>query len=89
MCWLLDGLICDLLRSIGVAGSFSEGGQPFHPAKIQYLPAKIFSCQGGGQVRRFCSAMLSYYAKLFCQWANIVGEWLQNSKKLKKNWKIW
>ena len=33
--------------------------------------------------------MLSYSAKLFCQWANIAGEWLQNSQKLKKNWKIW
>ena len=34
---------------IGVAGSFSEGGQPFRPAKIQALPAKIFSCQGGAK----------------------------------------
>ena len=76
------------LLSIGVAGSFSEGGQPFRPAKIQSLPAKIFSCQGG-HVRRFCSAMLSCSAKLFSQWANIAGEWLQNSQKLKNNWKIW
>ena len=30
--------------SIGVDGSFLEVGQPFHPAKIQALPAKIFSC---------------------------------------------
>ena len=37
------------LRPIGVAGSFSEGGQPFCPAKIQALPAKIFSCQGGAK----------------------------------------
>ena len=33
--------------AIGVAGSFSEGGQPFRPAKIQSLPAKIFPVRGG------------------------------------------
>ena len=43
---------------IGVAGSFSEGGQPFRPAKIQSFPATIFSCQGGGQVLQFCPAKL-------------------------------
>ena len=74
--------------NIGVAGSFSEGGQPFRPAKIQSFPAKIFSCKGG-QVRRFCSAVLRYFAKLVCQLANMVGEWLQNSQKWKKNRKIW
>ena len=37
---------------IGVAGSFSEGGQPFCPAKIQSFPAKIFPVRGG-QVHRF------------------------------------
>ena len=34
---------------IGLAGSFSEGGQPICPAKTQALPAKIFSCQGGAK----------------------------------------
>ena len=47
---------------IGVAGSFSEGGQPFRPAKIQSLPAKIFSCQGGPS-----SPILFCHAKLLCQ----------------------
>ena len=32
---------------IGVAETFSEGGQPFWPAKIQSFRANIFSCQGG------------------------------------------
>merc|ERR1712197_113865 len=73
---------------IGVAGSFSEGGQPFCPAKIQSFPSNIFSCQGG-QVRRFRSAVQSYSAKLFCQWVNMVGEWLQASQKWKKSSKIW
>ena len=48
---------------IGVAGSFSEGGQPFCPAKIQNFPAKIFSCQGG-QVLQFCPAKLLLKATL-------------------------
>ena len=34
---------------IGVAGSFSGGGQPLRPAKIQFFPAKIFACQGGAK----------------------------------------
>ena len=51
-------VICD----IGVAGSFSEGGQPIRPAKIQALPAKIFSCQGGPS-----SPILFCHAKLLCQ----------------------
>merc|ERR1712073_181797 len=50
--------------AIGVAGSFSEGGQPFHPAKIQSFPATIFSCQEGGQVLHFCPAKLPF---LSCQ----------------------
>ena len=32
---------------IGVTRSFSGGGQPFRPAKIQSFTANIFSCQGG------------------------------------------
>ena len=51
-----------LMFSIGVAGSFSEGGQPFRPAKIQSLPAKIFSCQGGPS-----SPILFCHAKPLCQ----------------------
>ena len=52
--FIIANIICDTrVRSvaaiIGVAGSFSEGGQPFCPAKIQTLPAKIFSCQGGAK----------------------------------------
>ena len=53
---------CILSVFIGVAGSFSEGGQPFCPAKIQALPAKIFSCQGGPS-----SQILFCHAKLLCQ----------------------
>ena len=52
---------------IGVAGSFSEGGQPFHPAKIQSFPANIFSCQGGAKF--FNSVLPSYRAKLLYQTA--------------------
>ena len=37
-------------------------GQPFHPAKIQALPAKIFSCQGGPS-----SPILFCHAKPLCQ----------------------
>ena len=51
-----------LHRDIGVAGSFSEGGQPFRPAKIQSLPAKIFSCLGGPSL-----PILFCHAKLLCQ----------------------
>ena len=47
---------------IGVAGSFSEGGQPFCPAKIQALPAKIFPVRGGPS-----SPILFCHAKLLCQ----------------------
>ena len=50
------------IEAIGVAGSFSGGGQPFCPAKIQSLPAKIFSCQGGPS-----SLILFCHAKLLCQ----------------------
>ena len=50
---------------IGVAGSFSEGGHPFRPAKIQSFPATNFSCQGGAKF--FNSVLPSYCAKLFCQ----------------------
>ena len=58
-------LVCKLyvrvaVRSIGVDGSFSGGGQPLRPAKIQSFP-KNFSCQGG-QVSQFCSARLLYQA---------------------------
>ena len=77
-----------VIKSIGVAGSFSEGGQPFRPAKIQSLPAKIFFCQGGpSSPILFC--MLSYSAKLFCQWAKIEDKWLKNMQNWKKNRKIW
>ena len=53
---------------IGVAGSFSEGGQPFCPAKIQNFPAKKFSCQGGpsSPILSCQAAAQSYSAKLFC-----------------------
>merc|ERR1712155_38149 len=51
-----------VVKDIGVAGSFSEGGQPFCPAKIQTRPAKIFSCQGGPS-----SLILFCHAKLLCQ----------------------
>ena len=65
-------------------------GGPTIPSCQNSSPScQNFFLSGGGQVRRFCSAMLSYYAKLFCQWANIVGEWLQNSQKWKKNRKMW
>ena len=47
---------------IGVAGSFSEGGQQFRPAKIQSFPANIFSCQGGPNL-----PILFCHAKLLCQ----------------------
>ena len=55
---------------IGVAGSFSEGGQPFRPAKIQSLPAKIFSCQGGPS-----SPILFCHAKLLCQTVLPMGKY--------------
>ena len=65
---------------IGVAGSFSEGGQPFHPAKIQSFPAKIFSYQGGGQVLQICSAKLLCQATLLNCSAN--GQmWQINAEK--------
>ena len=79
------------LVNIGVAGSFSGGGQPFCPAKIQSFPAKIFSCQGGpGSPILSCQASAqSYSAKLFCQWAKIADIWLKNMQNWKKNRKIW
>ena len=49
------------IRSIGVAGSFSEGGQAFRPAKIQAFPAKIFPIRGPSAPILFC------HAKLLCQ----------------------
>ena len=62
--------------AIGVAGSFSEGGQTFCPAKIRSFPANIFS----SSPFLFCQVfLLRYSAKLFCQMANMVGELLQNS----------
>ena len=82
---------------IGVAGSFSEGGQPFRPAKIQSFPANIFDF--------FADFVLpSYHAKLLCQ--NVLpmgkhGKWMvvkqwktnQNWQKTDKNerkpWKMW
>ena len=57
---------------IGVAGSFSEGGQPFCPAKIQSFPANIFSCQGGAKF--FNSVLPSYRAKLLCQTVLPIGK---------------
>ena len=79
-----------LLLNIGVAGSFSEGGQPFRPAKIQSFPATIFSCQGGASssILSCQVTVLSFSAKLSCQYANMAGEWLKNRQKWKKNIKI-
>ena len=38
----------------------------------------------------FCQVtMPSYSAKLFCQQANMAGEWLKNKQKWKKNRKLW
>ena len=58
-----------VVKTIGIAGSFSEWGQPFCPAKIQSFPAKIqsfpaniFSCQGGPSL-----PILFCHAKLLCQ----------------------
>ena len=72
---------------IGIAGSFSEGGQ--RPT-ILSSQNSIISCQHFFLFyAKLLCYVLSYSAKLFCQWANMVGEWLQNSQKWKKNWKIW
>ena len=61
----------DLVTSvIGVAGSFSGGGQPFRPAKIQSLPVKIFSCQGGPSL-----PILFCHAKLLCQTVLPIGRY--------------
>ena len=49
------------LQTSFVSVSFFRGGQQLHPAKIQSLPAKISSSQGGPCVMR------SYSAKLFCK----------------------
>ena len=80
-----------LYSHIGVAGSFSEGGQPFFPAKIQNFPAKKFSCQGGpsSPILSCQAAAQSYSAKLLCQWAKIADKWLKNMQNWKKIWKIW
>ena len=62
-------LLASWFLTIGVAGSFSEGGQPFHPAKIQSFPANIFSCQGGpsSSILSCQVTVLSCSAKLFYQ----------------------
>ena len=74
--------------SIGVFGSFFRGGQHLHPAKIQSLPAKISSCQGG--IHLFCQAAVpSFSTKLSCQWAEMKDKWLQNRQKWRKNREIW
>merc|ERR1711952_122683 len=76
-----------MLIHIGVSGSFFRGGQQLHPAKIQSLPAKISSCQGG---HVFCQAAVpSFSTKLSCQWAEMKDKWLQNRQKLRKNREIW
>merc|ERR1711952_128939 len=60
-------------------------GGPTIPSCQNSIPScQNFFPSGGGQVCQFWSAMLSYSAKLFCQWANIAGEWLQNGQKLKQ-----
>ena len=76
---------------IGVAGSFSGGGQPLCPAKIQSFPAKKFSCQGGpSSPILFCQAAVpSYSAKLFCKLAKMADKWLKNEQKWRKNWNMW
>ena len=72
---------------IGIAGSFSEGGQ--RPT-ILSSQNSIISCQHFFLFyAKLLCYVLSYSAKLFCQWANMVGERLQNSQKWKKNGKIW
>ena len=54
----------DILILIGVAGSFSDGGQSVRPAKIQFFPANIFSCPRGA---KFADSVLpNYRAKLLC-----------------------
>ena len=80
-----------LLKSIGLAGSFSGGGQPLRPAKIQSFPAKKFSCQGGPSSSTMScqAAMPSYSAKLFCQWAKMADKWLKNWQKWRKSWNMW
>ena len=72
-----------IVLPIGVAGSFSEGGQPFCPAKIQSFPATIFSCQGGpsSSILSCQVTVLSCSTKLLCQLANMAGEWLKNRQK--------
>ena len=69
--------------TIGVSGSFFRGGQQLHPAKIQSLPAKISSCQGG---HVFCHATVpSCPAKLSCQTVlhmeKLEDKWLKNRQK--------
>ena len=76
---------------IGVSGSFLRGGQQLHTAKIQSLPAKISSCQGGYV---FCQAAVpSFYAKLSCQTVllmdKLVDKWLKNRQSWEKNRKVW
>jgi len=56
---------------IGVSGSFFRGGQQLHPAKIQSLPAEIYSCQWG---HVFCQAAVpSFSAKLSCSANGQIG----------------
>ena len=80
-----------VVESIVVAGSFSGGGQPLCPAKIQSFPAKKFSCQGGpSSPILFCQAAVpSYSAKLFCKLAKMADKWLKNGQKWRKNWNMW
>ena len=67
---------------IGVAGSFSEGGQQFRPAKIQSFPANICFCQGGpSSLILFCRAKA-----LFCQWVKM-KEKLENTAETNQKWR--
>merc|ERR1712067_35020 len=77
--------------TIGVSESLFRGGQHLHPAKIQSLPAKISSCQGG---HVFCQAAEpSFSAKLSCQTVLLMDKledkWLKNRQKWEKNRKVW
>ena len=60
-----------IINNIGVSGSFLRGGQQLHPAKIQSLPAEIYSCQWG---HVFCQATVpSFSAKLSCSANGQIG----------------
>ena len=63
---------CPTMQCIGVAGSFSGGGQPLCPAKIQSFPAKNFSCKGGAKFPN--SVLPSCCAKLLCQTVLQIGK---------------